>query len=86
MSGNDIREKRKTNVKRDVASGADETCCIHNGVPEECMGLCREHRHRRSILNGLPVHRCDEHLHKIQSCVFTGIMRLHSNKLMSLKS
>ena len=64
----------------------NETCCSYNGVPEECMGLCRSHRNRRSLLNELPVHRCDEHLRKIHSCVFEGIMKLHSNTLISLKA
>ena len=78
--------KSNTNINLDKALKLNETCCIIKGVPEECMGLCRGHRNRRSILNGLPVHRCDKHLHKIHSCVFEGIVRLHSNKVMSLNS
>ena len=58
----------------------NETCCVHNGVPEECMGLCRE-RHRRSALNQLPPNRCDEHLQTINSCVYEGIMKLRYNDI-----
>ena len=61
----------------------NETCCTHGGVPEECMGLCRE-RHRRSALNQLPPNRCDEHLKTIHSCVYEGNMKLSYNNLISL--
>ena len=61
----------------------NETCCVHNGVPEECMGLCRE-RHRRSALNDLPQNRCDDHLHKINLCVYEGILMLSCNDFWCL--
>ena len=60
------------------AMAFNETCCAHSGVPEECMGLCRQ-RHRRSALNDLPPNRCDKHLQKINSCVYEGIMKLSYN-------
>ena len=60
----------------------NETCCTHNGVPEECMGLCREGRQRRGVFAELPANRCDEHLQKINSCVYEGIGRLLSNNLI----
>ena len=63
----------------------NQTCCADSGVPEECMGLCKETRHRRSVLNKLPLNRCDEHLPKIHSCLYEGMMRLRSNTLIPLK-
>lgn len=61
----------------------NETCCAHSGVPEECMGLCRE-RHRRSVSIELPANRCDGHLKTINSCVYEGIMKLGYNDFVSL--
>jgi hypothetical protein len=46
----------------------NETCCEGKGVPEECMGLCRE-RMLRSI-DVYPVNRCVEHQTHIDSCVY----------------
>ena len=59
----------------------NETCCKLRGVPEECMGLCRDGQHPRSFMDELPENRCDEHLHKIDSCVYEGIPRFFKNLL-----
>ena len=63
----------------------NETCCQHEGVPEECMGLCRDglHHHRR-IMADFPANRCDQHLPKIHSCVHEGILGLFSKNLISI--
>ena len=83
VSGNEIRDKRQTIIEHEKEMELNETCCVQNGVPEQCMGLCRSHRNRRSVLNGFPLHGCDEHLPKIHSCLFKGIMILHTNNSIS---
>ena len=46
------------------------------GVPEECMGLCREKKDeentvgRRSVQNVYPIDRCVQHKNHIQSCMY----------------
>ena len=51
----------------------NETCCEAKGVPEECMGLCREEnsspRERRSI-KVLPVDRCVKHQNNTNACIY----------------
>ena len=44
------------------------TCCDEHGVPEECMGLCREKVQSRSIQKVLPIDRCVEHQDTIRTC------------------
>ena len=68
----------------------NETCCAHGGVPEECMGLCREKDQvsmmRRSI-DVMPVDRCVKHRDNIESCVYKFGKKCEKNKnVMSLKS
>ena len=48
----------------------NETCCEDNGVPEECMGLCREQVLSRSIQVVYPIDRCVKHKETIQSCMY----------------
>ena len=53
------------------------------GVPEECMGLCRERDQvsvmRRSI-DEMPVDRCVEHQNSIQSCLYKFGKKYEPNK------
>jgi len=46
----------------------DETCCTNNGVPEDCMGLCRE-KTDRDVQVIMPTDRCEEHRDTIRSCM-----------------
>ena len=46
----------------------DETCCTDNGVPEECMGLCRE-KTDRDVEEIMPIDRCEEHRETIRTCM-----------------
>ena len=49
----------------------NETCCEERGVPEDCMGLCREkQRTKRSAQ--YPVDKCVEHEEKITQCMYEG--------------
>ena len=53
----------------------NESCCAENGVPEDCMGLCREKVESRSILDRniqkiMLVDQCVEHQDTITSCMF----------------
>ena len=61
----------------------NETCCVGKGVPEECMGLCRERDQvsvmRRSI-DEMPVDRCVEHQNSIQSCLYKFGKKYEPNK------
>ena len=54
----------------------NETCCSAGGVPEECMGLCREKVEDRSLFDEernvkmvMPVDRCVEHRDTIRACM-----------------
>ena len=54
----------------------NESCCIARGVPEQCMGLCREKVDDRSIdVEGrnvqmvMPVDQCVEHRDTIRTCM-----------------
>ena len=75
----------------------NETCCEGKGVPEECMGLCREvdetmtrreismQRECRSI-DTYPVDRCVQHQDNIRSCLYQyGNEYAYINKLMRLQ-
>ncbi len=42
---------------------------MSNGVPEECMGLCREKVESRSLDLVLPVDQCIEHTDIIRTCM-----------------
>ena len=47
----------------------NETCCEIKGVPEECMGKCKEKRESLRTLM-MPDNRCAEHQATIESCVY----------------
>ena len=47
----------------------NETCCQANGVPEDCMGLCREKVESRSIELLMPVDQCVEYQDVIRTCM-----------------
>ena len=47
----------------------NQTCCELKGVPEECMGLCREKR-QDFRTRMMPMDRCAEHKDAIKSCVY----------------
>jgi len=47
----------------------DETCCTAAGVPDQCMGLCREKLPNRQIEVILPVNECAEYPDLIRSCL-----------------
>ena len=47
----------------------NDTCCEENGVPEQCMGLCREKIDRVEVI--LPIDQCDEHKDVIRSCMYS---------------
>ena len=48
----------------------NETCCEEIGIPEECMGLCREHVELRGAEEIYPIDRCVEHQDHIASCIY----------------
>jgi len=58
----------------------NETCCSAGGVPEECMGLCREKVEDRSLFDEernvkmvMPVDRCVEHRDTIRACMIAEV-------------
>ena len=46
----------------------NETCCEEIGIPEECMGLCRERVERAEEI--YPIDRCVQHQDHIASCIY----------------
>ena len=48
----------------------DETCCSNSGVPEQCMGLCREVEGREEIW---PTDQCEEHRDTIIECMYNNV-------------
>ena len=46
----------------------NETCCEIKGVPEECMGKCKEKL--QSFRIQMPADRCAEHQEVIESCMY----------------
>ena len=52
----------------------NESCCEAKGVPEDCMGLCREKVESRSLMERaiqmvMPVDLCVEHQDVINTCL-----------------
>ena len=46
----------------------NETCCVEGGMPEACMGLCRERLDERVEVI-MPENQCDEYKGVIRSCL-----------------
>jgi len=46
----------------------DETCCTNNGIPDECMGICRE-KTDRDVQVIMPIDRCEEHRETVRNCM-----------------
>jgi hypothetical protein len=47
-----------------------ETCCKEKGVPEECMGLCREKINNGTANMERPVNQCVVHNQTIHECMY----------------
>ena len=50
----------------------DDKCCKKSGVPDQCMGLCKERIPNQNAAIMFPVDQCDEHLDKIKKCMKKG--------------
>lgn len=47
----------------------NEACCEEEGVPEDCMGQCRENAKGRSFSVQFPTTRCAQHQETIKACM-----------------
>ena len=62
------------NFLRLVHYKLDESCCMAKGVPEDCMGLCREET-RSDVEWHYPVNKCAAHNSTIRNCMYPGDIR-----------